>query len=194
MKELRELSNQVLSIYEEMGETFSRFQKSIGLSCRTGCGECCLNPEVTASVLEMLPMAFDFLDRGIAESMLFDLETKNYPSCPLYKKLSSDGKKGMCSEYKTRPTLCRVFATGARIGKNGKELSVCKVIKEDHGEDYKKHPEYLNEAPLMSEWEKKVEVLSFYLGRDFFPIAEALKNALLLVLEYSFYISHDDVS
>ena len=52
MQRLRELSRRVEAVYGEIAETFSTYQQSQGLQCRSGCGECCLAPTIEATVLE----------------------------------------------------------------------------------------------------------------------------------------------
>lgn len=192
MRELFKLSHEVSSLYQEMSDTFSDYQKKTGLTCTSGCGKCCLNPEVEATQLEMLPLAISFYERGIAEEMLEKLQTEKYQHCPLYIKYSLDGELGACSEYERRPTLCRVFGASSRIGKNGKELSVCKRIKEVKQEFYKKAEDLIEEAPLMGEWAKKISVLSYKYTKENFPIRVALVLALELVLNYHYYSSGEN--
>lgn len=187
MRELRQLAQDVTIIFDEMSSVFSQYQKDSGLTCFAGCGKCCLNPDVQATVLEMLPMALDFYDRGIAESMLEKLSTEKKSSCPIYLSYSLDGSFGGCSEYRTRPTICRVFGASARQGKKGKELSVCRKIKENRVFEYQGASAQANSAPLMEEWAKKVTVLSYKYSSNFLPIGQALIEALEIVLTKSYY-------
>lgn len=194
MRELRSLSHEVSSLYQMMSDTFSNYQKSTGLTCFNGCGKCCLNPEVEATPLEMLPMAMDFYDRGIAEVMLEKLQTEKPIHCPLYIRYSLDGNFGGCGEYTHRPTICRVFGASARIGKNGREMSTCKKIRENRPHEYQEAKLAINEAPLMGEWARKVSALSYELGKEMMPISIALTKSLELVLNYYYYTSLEEIS
>lgn len=192
MRELRQLAQEVTLIFDEMSSVFSQYQKDSGLTCFTGCGKCCLNPEVQASVLEMIPMALSFYDRGIAESMLEKLSIENKSSCPIYLSYSLDGSFGGCSEYLTRPTICRVFGASARNGKKGKELSVCRKIKENKIFEYQSALAQPDSAPLMEEWAKKITVLSYQYSSQILPIGQALTRALETVLTKAFYSSSEE--
>ena len=187
MRELRQLAQEVKIIFDEMSSTFSLYQKQTGLTCFAGCGKCCLNPDVHSSILEMLPMALDFYDRGIAEVMLEKLQTEKKNSCPLYLSYSLDGSFGGCSEYQNRPTICRVFGASARQGKGGRELSVCRKIKQNKIFEYQSASAQPEKAPLIEEWAKKITVLSYQYSSHFFPIGEALIKALEIVLTKSYY-------
>jgi len=57
-----------------MGEEFSQFQKSSGLKCLEGCGRCCANPDIEASVLEMIPLALKIHDDGKTQEWLSIIE------------------------------------------------------------------------------------------------------------------------
>ena len=74
---IREFSRELQNIYDEMGKHFSEYQKSTGLHCLEGCGKCCTNPEVEASVLEMIPFALRMYDENRLDEWLEKLETKN---------------------------------------------------------------------------------------------------------------------
>ena len=104
MQRLRELSRRVEAVYGEIATTFSAYQQQRGLHCRTGCGECCLQPTIEATVLEMLPLALHLFDQGKAEQTLTQLEELTEPQgCFFYQKLSFDSKQGQCTVYQHRP-------------------------------------------------------------------------------------------
>jgi Fe-S-cluster containining protein len=141
MQRLRELSRRVEAVYGEIATTFSAYQQQRGLNCRSGCGECCLQPTIEATELEMLPLALHLFDQGKAEQTLTQLEELTEPQgCFFYQKLSFDGKQGQCSVYQQRPSICRLFGASGYRDKQGKtSLSVCKVIKTDRPLPYQQH-------------------------------------------------------
>lgn len=196
MQRLRELSRRVEAVYGEMADTFSGYQQASGLSCRSGCGECCTQPTIEATVLEMLPLALHLFDQGKAEQTLTQLEElPEVSSCFFYQRLSFDGKQGQCSVYQQRPSICRVFGVAGYRDKQGKTaLSVCKTIKADKAEKYQQHLIMLGEQPppMMMNAKEQVNELDYSLGAKHYPINEALRLALEKVLFKAFYSDYTD--
>ena len=196
MQRLRELSRRVEAVYGEMADTFSGYQQASGLSCRSGCGECCTQPTIEATVLEMLPLALHLFDQGKAEQTLTQLEElPEVSSCFFYQRLSFDGKQGQCSVYQQRPSICRVFGVAGYRDKLGKTaLSVCKTIKADKAEKYQQHLIMLGEQPppMMMNAKEQVNELDYSLGAKHYPINEALRLALEKVLFKAFYSDYTD--
>lgn len=186
---IQQLVQDLQLFYDEMGTTFSDYQKSTGLNCGSGCGKCCDNPEITATMIEMLPLAWDFYQRGIAEQWLDKLNTQDLSLCPLAKFHSEDRMKGQCSEYKFRPSICREFGVSGHQKKDGtKALAVCKYIKKeaDHSLIQKAESDQAS-IPLMSEWTRRLSTLHPDLINGYKPVGESLKLALEKVLLYAQY-------
>ncbi|GHG72438.1 hypothetical protein GCM10010919_24710 [Alishewanella longhuensis] len=196
MQRLRELSRRVEAVYGEMADTFSGYQQASGLSCRSGCGECCTQPTIEATVLEMLPLALHLFDQGKAEQTLTQLEElPEVLSCFFYQRLSFDGKQGQCSVYQQRPSICRVFGVAGYRDKLGKtSLSVCKTIKADKAEKYQQHLIVLGEQPppMMMSAKEQVNELDYSLGAKHYPINEAIRLALEKVLFKAYYSNFTD--
>lgn len=185
----RDISKHIESIFQESNQTFSQYQTAMGLNCLNGCGACCLSKDVCASVLEMLPTAFRLIDeRGIdaCEVLLNDLIASEEKVCIFYKRTSEDGRKGHCTNYNTRPSICRSFGAAAMKNKLGeKTMSICKVIKDAYPEKIKDlNP---NEAPTIGDFAKRILLLDPNLGTKLLPINEALKEALLRALSSSYF-------
>ncbi|MDP5187401.1 MAG: YkgJ family cysteine cluster protein [Alishewanella sp.] len=193
MQRLRELSRRVEAVYGEMADTFSSYQQDSGLSCRSSCGECCTQPTIEATVLEMLPLALHLFDQGKAEQTLTQLEElPEVTGCFFYQRLSFDGKQGQCTVYQQRPSICRVFGAAGYRDKMGKtSLSVCKTIKSDKAEKYQQHLIMLTEhpPPMMMSAKEQVNELDYELGNKHYPINQALFMALEKVLFKSYYSS-----
>ena len=99
MQRLRELSRRVEAVYGEIATTFSAYQQQRGLGCRSGCGECCLQPTIEATVLEMLPLAFRLIAEQRADQVLNDLAERDDARCYFYQSHYKDRKQGQCSVY-----------------------------------------------------------------------------------------------
>src|SRR4051794_2512683 len=102
---IREFSQDLLKIYDEMGKSFADYQKASGLHCLEGCGRCCVNPEVEASVFEMIPLALRMYDEGRLEEWLDKLENPPQDHCMLFQAHSDDLTLGQCGAYKERPAV-----------------------------------------------------------------------------------------
>ncbi|OFZ21606.1 MAG: hypothetical protein A2202_08970 [Bdellovibrionales bacterium RIFOXYA1_FULL_36_14] len=188
MQRLRLLASKIMEIYDESHDFFQAFQQKTGLTCIPDCGECCLSTEVSASILEMIPTALDLYDQKLAEKVLDTLEQLNETShCIFYIKLSEDGKKGRCSNYKHRPCVCRSFGAAAVKNKIGKNiLSVCKEIKKQKSIDFDQIT--LDCAPIIGEFSNKILLMECSDNTKIKPINQALKQALMYVLSASAYI------
>src|SRR4051812_38951753 len=99
------LKNEIEKLYQRIDADSQAFNAVEGLRCPSGCGACCTYPDVSCTVLEILPLAFQFLQAGTAESWLQRLENESHPRCPFFA--SQGGDKGSCTEYPLRPAVCR---------------------------------------------------------------------------------------
>ncbi len=170
-----------------MSSTFSTYQKSTGWNCLSSCGRCCLNPEVEASLYEMIPMALAIYEEGKLDEWVEKLTTSSQDYCLAYV----DGKKsgeGTCGRYEERPSICRMFAVAGLRNKNGQvTLSICRYIKEEY--HIQKIPVGLSEeeTPLMVKWSYKLASLDQRLVQERMPINQALYQALGKVALYAGY-------
>ena len=96
MNRLRELSSQVMDVYQSLSQEFSAYQSSQSLNCVEKCGACCNNPDIEVSPLEMLPLALHLFDTGRAEQEFDELDNYSGFACKQYQRLSLDGKEGYC--------------------------------------------------------------------------------------------------
>ena len=186
---IREFSQDLQKLYDEMGSTFSSFQKDSGLHCLSGCGKCCNNPEVEASVFEMIPLALRMLDENRLEEWLEHLESPKQSHCLMYEAHSPDGSQGKCSVYKERPSLCRMFGVSGYFNKHHEiTLSVCKLIKAEYPALLKENEALdLAKTPMLTIWSYKMAELDPRLIQDKLPINEAFKQALEKIALYAQY-------
>ncbi|MDG1277105.1 MAG: YkgJ family cysteine cluster protein [Algoriphagus sp.] len=188
---LAEKSQAVSKLFEKLGEEANQFASESGLGCVAGCGACCANPKVSASPLEFLPLAFDFFNKGLADTILNLLDSDEEGSaCIVYRAHSADGKKGYCTNYANRGMICRLFAAAARKNKYGsKELIICKILKEEKSEKYQLTTQRINQdmgIPNAAKYYMLIEEIDDQLAQQH-PINTAIKLALELVLRYKFY-------
>lgn len=184
---IKEFSHNLLKLYQEMSESFSAYQNSTGWSCPPGCGQCCINPDVEASIFEMLPMAFKIYEEGKLEEWITKLENSEWSHCPVFEPGKSSGQ-GRCGKYEERPSVCRMFGVaGYKNKQNEITLSICKKLRADY--HIEKIPTDLdvNETPIIAQWTYRLSGLAPELTQNRLPIREALLQALNKIFIYAYY-------
>ena len=214
MNRLRELSSQVMDVYQSLSQEFSAYQSSQSLNCLERCGACCNNPDIEVSPLEMLPLALHLFDTGRAEQEFDELDNYSGFACKQYQRLSLDGKEGYCGIYEYRPGICRMFGAAGYKTKSGEAtLSVCKPIKQAVPEKYAAalisiQPQRSDaieqlfigdiaannagqstaiKPPMIAEGRQKLAQLDYELGDKLMPINDALRFMLEKILTLSYY-------
>jgi Fe-S-cluster containining protein len=176
---IRDLAFDLQKVYEEMSEAFGGFQSASGLSCLSGCGGCCKNPEIEASLMEMLPWAVKTYDAGEAETWLERLQSSSQASCVFLVN-------ERCTSYHERPSVCRMFGVSGYFDKHHqKTLSICKLIREAN--ELKASSVSAEESPVMAIWFSKVSNLGSVDDNRRLPINKAMIEALKKVLTYYSY-------
>lgn len=171
-----------MDLYTQMSSAFADTQKRSGLHCPPGCGYCCKTPTVEATTLEMIPMALELYAQGRAEAVYELIESQKPASCVMYE--DHGGKKGKCTQYATRPSLCRLFGVAGYYTKShSKELSICHELKDTYPDYAQINIEELNPA-MMSDWSTRLLGIHPELLQDRKPISFALSEALEKVMLY----------
>jgi uncharacterized protein len=181
----------VEQILTELDDEISRFQSWSHLSCQWGCGKCCYKPDIEASVLEFLPFALHIYKLNEAEQWLDRLRNHQSPVCLILNPVQ--GGAGLCSQYKHRGLICRLFGYSARTNKYGtKELVTCQIIKTEQSASFQMAENRIADGesvPVMSQYYMKLHAIDHQMAQEFFPINEAIKRALEAILHYYAYRS-----
>jgi len=179
----------VEQVFEKLDAAIASFQSWSTLHCEFGCGKCCFKPDIEATALEFLPFALHLYQNNQAEEWLERLQKSSPEICLILHPHQSGA--GLCSEYKYRGLICRLFGYSARTNKYGKrELVTCQIIKSGQAEKYneaKNKIETNAEVPVMSEYYMQLASIDFEMARDFFPINTAIRKAIEKVLHYYAY-------
>ena len=183
---IREFTFKVKNVYDKMSETFSSYQSQTGLKCPPNCGRCCLNPDVEASVMEMLPFALKIYDEGKLDEWLVKLETTSQNHCLLFVPTGAEGE-GQCGSYNERPSVCRMFGVAGTFDKHHEvTLSICKYIKE-------MRPELttINQStPLIPEWTSRLSTID----PELILKKVSMNKAILKALEHvAFYAQYQNI-
>ena len=177
--------------FENLDREINSFQSWSGLGCKVGCGKCCFKPDIEATVLEFLPFAQYLHEQDQAFEWLEKIKTADSTLCTILNP--GQGGVGMCSQYTHRGLICRLFGFSARTTKYGKkELVTCQIIKEESAANFGRAVEKIDagaEIPVMSHYYMRLHAIDFELTREFFPINEAIKRAIEVILHYHAYRS-----
>jgi uncharacterized protein len=182
----------VEKLYIELDAEITAFRKETGISCISGCGKCCLKPDIEATILEFIPLAYHLFKDGKAEEILEKLRTDTQNNiCINFTLFVVGSGSGMCSSYVHRGLICRLFGYSARIDKNGnKQFITCKPIKETQAESYNNAVKRVADnmyIPVMSNYYYKLKSIDHRLAEKFYPINTAIKLAIEHVIMYYIY-------
>lgn len=175
--------------FDRLDREIAGFQSRSTLHCKMGCGKCCLKPDIEATVLEFLPFAHHLFRQRKAQDWLLQFKDDDSSVCHILNP--TQGGVGLCSEYKHRGLICRLFGYSARTNKYGKnELVTCQIIKTEQADAYQSVEKKIalgEEVPVMSQYYMQLHAIDQDLARDFFPINEAIRRAIETVTQYYSY-------
>lgn len=185
----------VEELFIRLDKDIASFQEWSGLHCVTGCGKCCFKPDIVATILEFIPFAHYLYKHSLAESWYTQLQSTQDTICLILNPTQSG--VGLCSEYMHRGLICRLFGFSARTNKYSKrELVTCQVIKTEFCESYSHTVNELENPqkaiPLMSQYHMQLISIDEDLARKHYPINEAIKKALEVVLSYYAYRNEEN--
>ena len=174
----------VRALYRRLDRRIAAFRRAAGLACPPGCGECCLSPEVEATVLEMLPLALRLRRDGRLARTLAGLGSREPPRrCVFYSPDPLGAFGGHCTVYPWRPLLCRLFGFASVADPESRpELAVCGRMRAADPGSARAAAEAVAagrlKAPVMRDWSLAAYRLDPALGSGPQPINTALKQAL----------------
>ena len=177
-------------IFKDLEQQIESFKKDTQLHCVAGCGFCCKKPDIEATVIEFLPLAFHYFMNNQAQEKLAQLKANPTPVCILFQE-GHQKDAGFCTMYPHRGLICRLFGFSARKNKYGEpEFSTCKKIKETQPEKY--IDAYLKvkngvNVPFMGQYYLRMLKVDFKEAQNFYPVNIAIQKAIELVLAYYSY-------
>lgn len=176
----------VLRVYDHLQAHIERLKGKTDLRCVEGCGRCCDNPRVEASVLECLPLAAELWVKGQAPETLKILEQAENKPCVFFKRDPLVEGHGRCTVYPYRPLVCRLYGFSANRDKQKNPIFVgCPMIREAFPRAYES-AENLAETnapqmPSMSDYGARIAAADPDLSKKTFNINHAVREALLKV-------------
>ncbi len=180
---------QVEALFEKLDQEIASFQTRTQLHCAFGCGKCCFKPDIEATALEFLPFAHHLYHAGQAEAWYERLRQHEDPICLILNPTQAGA--GLCSEYKHRGLICRLFGYSARTNKyQQRELVTCQVIKSEQATNFAAASAGIaagEPVPVMANVYMQLHAIEPSLATEFFPINRAIQRALELVMHYYAY-------
>jgi Fe-S-cluster containining protein len=179
----------VIGVFEKLDAEIATFQDRTTLHCKFNCGKCCFKADIEASVLEFLPFAYHLYQSDKAIEWYESLKKSSSPICLILDPAKNG--QGLCTAYKHRGLICRLFGYSARTNKYGqRELVTCQIIKTEQATQYAAAEKMISEGehvPVMSDYYMQLLAIDDQLAREFFPINEAIKRAIEVILHYYAY-------
>lgn len=176
--ELERKVRSVNRVYRQLAIHTSTFKKNSGLACVSGCSACCVKPDIEATVLEFLPAAYELYMTNSYEPVLEKLNSLEDTSCIFYNPMNLGGA---CTNYQNRGMVCRLFGFSSKLDKYAKlTLVSCKILKQQV--DPETISAKLIKAPDMNGYYMKLFGIDPELATKYFPINQAIKIALEIVL------------
>lgn len=164
---------------------------STGMHCLTGCGKCCMKPDIHASPLEFLPLAYSWFIEGKADEKLDELAINSSGICLVFQPVHLSDKSGSCGDYNNRGLICRLFGYATSRDKNGeRKLVTCNLIKTEQPESYQAAVDKISNnegAPSFINYYQKLSQIDFRMANQMLPINEAIKAALHEVMKHYSY-------
>ena len=184
----------VEKVFSDLEKDLASFKSASGLSCLKGCGLCCYKPNIAATTLEFLPLAYSLFKQSKAKESLEILQSRQGDTlCFNLIRILENETDGSCGNYQHRGLICRLFGYSAMLDKNGKPLLVtCKPIKENLSEKYNRTINEIDKGmkvPVMRDYYYRLRFIDPDLGTELLPINKAIESALKLVLGYYSYRS-----
>lgn len=187
---LNERINQLDKLFQSLDVAITSFHKATKISCKTGCGACCIKPDtVWTTIGEMLPVAWKLYRENLVDIYRDKLDNfSDQATCILFAATDKQNGMGQCSQYSHRPSICRLFGSSIRISKNDfTEILACAWQRTNHADDLKDAESALRDGseipfPVANDWTWRVKAHfpESYLLEEY-PINRALREAFLIV-------------
>ncbi len=177
-----DVANQVSNLFSEIDRQTQAFQSATGLYCPSGCGHCCDNAHIEVTVLDCLPLAIALFNEGTGDVWLTKFTEPTRNSCLFYQADPLKAGNGRCLQYEGRPLLCRTFGFGTVRNKEGNpELAVCAIHRATQPETIQRSQQSIESglpAPNFADLAMQLEAIDPAIGRQRYPINQAMKQAL----------------
>ena len=181
----------VEQVFRGLEKDMAAFKRATNLKCVSDCGRCCHKLDINTSILEFLPLAYHLYKQGVAFEWYQNLGNLDSPLCHAFSPIFLQGNGGMCSQYKYRGLVCRLFGFSAKLDKYGvPQMVTCKTIKDQFPKSYQNAVKHLSDGrktPIMRNYYFQLQAIDCNLCADLLPINQAMREAIKVVLSYYAY-------
>jgi Fe-S-cluster containining protein len=179
-------------VFNQLEREIATLKASTGISCISGCGLCCQKPDISATPLEFLPLAYYAHKQGKSMSIWEALRAnKEQAICHLFRPVKTQEDSGLCGSYAHRGLICRLFGFSAMLDKhNNPQFVSCRTMKTERKEAHDKtvaHIQQGKKVPIMRNYYYQLQAIDSNLGMTLMPINQAIEKALETVMSYYAY-------
>lgn len=179
---IESISRQVFKQYTEIEIRIRNLTRLIDFRCPERCGSCCLSHNIESTAVEMYPLVMHLLRSGRIESTIEKLscKTESDPCC-FFQPYPGCSAEGLCSVYRFRPLVCRMFSFCARKRKDGAlEPQICKILRKADQQGVMRFETLCREGkvPEMAPYFMKIAGLDPQRGYRLMRFDEALREAI----------------
>ncbi len=178
-------ASEIQEILDSVEVTIRNVQLETGLRCPPSCRECCKTSGdvIQVTVTEFLPLSLRLWNEGKANQLLERLDSVyDSDQCILFESSSAISEEGGCTEYSSRPLLCRLFGFSGIINRLGQVTPVvCKHMKKHCPLSVKNLFGKLScglEIPVFADYSSQIRGIDPYMGANTFSVNLALRRAL----------------
>ncbi|MGB3495365.1 MAG: YkgJ family cysteine cluster protein, partial [Elainellaceae cyanobacterium] len=179
-----DIAHRVMESYAQIDREIEQFQAATQLSCPPGCGQCCENPNVEVTPLEMLPLVLELMRRGDVDDWFDQAQAVDQRgTCVFYAADPLIAENGRCQVYEWRPALCRLFGFSTAPDKTGQpRLAACirhkQLTPDIVAEAQVAIANGTAHAPSLTEATQQILALDPGFGSQIMPINQALSVAI----------------
>lgn len=178
-------ASEIQEILDSVEKTIRNVQLETGLRCPPSCRECCKTSgdAIQVTVTEFLPLSLRLWTEGKAIQLLDRLDSVyDSDQCVLFESSSALCEEGGCTEYSSRPLLCRLFGFSGIVNRSGQVIPVvCRHMKNHYPLSVNNLFEKLSnglEIPVFADYSSQIRGIDPYMGAKAFPVNLALRRAL----------------
>jgi len=178
-------ANEIQEILDSVEKIIRNVQLETGLRCPPSCRECCKTSgdSIQVTVTEFLPLSLRLWNEGKATHLLERLDSVyDNDECILFESSSAVSEEGGCTEYASRPLLCRLFGFSGIINRSGQVIPVvCRYMKIHCPQSVEILLGKLSDGlkiPVFADYSSQIRGVDPYMGANTFPVNLALRRAL----------------
>ena len=183
LEHLQKTTSDMRDALSLLNQTAIEFSSINNIKCKPGCGACCERPgDVWASIGEMLPMAWDIIERGDYDVIMREISSRApQKMCSMFNPAEGRPGFGRCGEYQNRPSTCILFGASTTAKKDGTtRLLACSYLIDQKSKETQASLT-ASKIDARSLTEQVRSVIADNRLREERPINEALEQALELI-------------